>query len=59
MKQPTSRTGQVQAGLVLRGEQPGGEQERVAGQEEPDQQARLGEDDEEQPDRGERARASR
>ena len=37
----------------LRGEEAGGEEERVAGEEEADQQARLGEDDQEQPDRAE------
>ena len=55
MKQPTRSTGKFRPDLSCDGEQPGGEQQRVAGQEEADQQARLGEDDEEQPDRGERA----
>ena len=43
-----------QAQGALGGEEPGGEQERVSGQEEPDQESRLGEDDEEKPDRAER-----
>ena len=35
------------------GEEPGGEEERVAGEEEADEQPGLGEDDQEQPDRPE------
>ena len=41
--------------LALVGEEPGGEEERVAGEEEADQQAGLGEDDEHQPDLAVRA----
>jgi hypothetical protein len=36
--------------VALRRQQPGREEERVAGEEEPDQQARLGENDGEQAD---------
>ena len=42
-----------QVELALGGEQPGGEEQRVAREEEPDQQARLGEDDRDQTDRPE------
>ena len=44
--------GQVETGLVLGGQQARGEEQRVAGQEEPDEQPRLGEDDQQQADRG-------
>ena len=50
---------QVEAGLVLGRRAAGGEQERVAGEEEADEQAGLGEDDEEQPDRRRTGPASR
>ena len=52
-KHPSEDGGEVQLALV--GEDPGGEQERVAGQEEADEQAGLGEDDEHQPDLAVRA----
>ena len=39
---------EVQLSLV--GEEPGGEEERIAGEEEADEQARLGEDDQNQAD---------
>jgi hypothetical protein len=41
--------------VSLRRKDAGGEEQRVTGQEEPDQQARLGEDDEKEPDRRPRA----
>ena len=47
-KHPIEHDREVELALV--GEQPGGEEERVAGEEEPDEQAGLGEDDEDQPD---------
>ena len=50
---PDQDGGQVHLALVR--EDPGGEQERVAGEEEADEQAGLGEDDEDQPDLAVRA----
>ena len=50
---PDQDGGEVQLALV--GEDPGGEQERVTGEEEADEQAGLGEDDQHQPDLAVRA----